>query len=238
MKHISTVIICITLFFALWHSTQLVSEYKNVKKYKEDLAEINKINYGLFNIRIWKEQALQVFEKRVESFEISAKAYDEVVIELEKYLRGINKDYIESGKIFEGIFKSAENNPNINKVFLKLIKENTAPQVKMLNIPSYIPGMAKQLASELKKQEPRLRDIMREELKKILKDDDGQDFIDPRSAIFSLYNTQNIGEANIELQRRIDISSLYFFCAGCHLPPRTHRNFLHRPHRRRHAFFL
>jgi hypothetical protein len=50
---------------------------------------------------------------------------------------------------------------SVNKVFLKLIKDNTAPQIKNLEIKRYIPGMAVQLADELKKQEPQLRDIMR-----------------------------------------------------------------------------
>ncbi|MFZ1750672.1 MAG: paraquat-inducible protein A [Saprospiraceae bacterium] len=200
------IIITISSIFLLagYTSISLITSYRSLKTYQEDLAEINKINYGLFNLRIWKSEALKVFEHRIGEFEISPKAYDQVVIELDKYLRGINKQYIESGKIFENIFNDAEKNPNVNKVLLKMIKENTAPQIKFLNIPQYIPSMAVQLADELKKQEPQLKDIMRAELKKIIKDDDESTFVDPRAGVFSKYSTTDITTTNTKLKDLID----------------------------------
>lgn len=96
------------VLFSSMKTIDLINVSKSMKVYKEDLAEINKINYGLFNITIWKEEALKVFENRIAEFEISPKAYDQVIVELEKYLRGINREYIESGKIFEQIFADAE----------------------------------------------------------------------------------------------------------------------------------
>ena len=196
MKPFLTVLIAGLILFSTWHTINLLSSYRTLKSAKEDLAEINKINYGLFNITIWKEEALKVFENRIGQFEISPKAYDQVIVELEKYLRSINKDYIESGKIFEKIFADAEKNEKINKIFLKLIKENTKPQIKLLNIPQYIPGMAVQLANELKKQEPQLRDIMRVELKKILKNDSINIYSDPRLVIYQKYGASDQIAAN------------------------------------------
>ena len=196
MKPFLTVLIAGLILFSTWHTINLLSSYRTLKSAKEDLAEINKINYGLFNITIWKEEALKVFENRIGQFEISPKAYDQVIVELEKYLRSINKDYIESGKIFEKIFADAEKNEKINKIFLKLIKENTKPQIKLLNIPQYIPGMAVQLANELKKQEPQLRDIMRVELKKILKNDSINISSDPRLVIYQKYGASDQIAAN------------------------------------------
>jgi DNA-binding ferritin-like protein (Dps family) len=66
---------------------------------------------GLFNMQLWKKEAMRVFENRIGQFEISEKAYSQVEKELEKYLHGINKEYIESGKIFSNIFADAEKNP-------------------------------------------------------------------------------------------------------------------------------
>jgi hypothetical protein len=203
VKKITIIIVSILLIAAGYKSILLINDYKILKSYKEDLAEINKINYQLFNLRIWKSEALKVFENRITEFEISPRAYDQVKVELEKYLKGINRDYIESGKIFQKIFEDAEKNPNINKVFLKLIKENTAPQIKNLNIPQYIPGMAVQLSNELKKQEHQLRDIMREELKKILKDDDQRNFTDPRQSIYDKYGADDITNTNLIINNRI-----------------------------------
>ena len=199
MKHFITLVIAGLILFSSWQTIGLLSSYSTLKSAKEDLAEINKINYGLFDITIWKEEALKVFENRIGLFEISPKAYDQVIVELEKYLRSINKDYIENGKIFEKIFADAEKNEKINKIFLKLIKENTKPQLKLLNIPQYIPGMAIKLANELKKQEPQLRDIMREELKKILKNDENSNFSDPRLSIYQKYGATDIATTNQKL---------------------------------------
>lgn len=199
MKHFITLVIAGLILFSSRQTIGLLSSYSTLKSAKEDLAEINKINYGLFDITIWKEEALKVFENRIGQFEISPKAYDQVIVELEKYLRSINKDYIESGKIFEKIFADAEKNEKINKIFLKLIKENTKPQLKLLNIPQYIPGMAIKLANELKKQEPQLRDIMREELKKILKNDENSNFSDPRLSIYQKYGAADIATTNQKL---------------------------------------
>lgn len=220
MKHGIILIVSLLIGFSIWKTFQLIPDYKKLKSYKEDIAEINKINYGLFNLQIWKKQALGVFENRISEFEISPKAYRQVEKELEKYLHGINKEYIESGKIFKNIFADAEKNPNINKVFLKLIKDNTAPQIKNLKIPQYIPGMAIELAQELKKQEPQLRDIMREELKKILKDNDSTVYNDPRTPIFSKYGATEILSANSEINKKIteaekSIDLLILWVFGC-----------------------
>ena len=168
MKYFVYFLLAILGILAFRNGGSLIRSYSALHILKEDLAEINRVNYGLFNMQLWKKEAMRVFENRIGQFEISEKAYDQVEIELEKYLHGINKEYIESGKIFNNIFADAEKNPSVNKVFLKLIKDNIAPQIKNLAIKQYIPGMAVQLAAELKKQEPQLRDIMRSELKKIL----------------------------------------------------------------------
>ena len=203
MKYIVSIIVSTFLVFASYFAINLHYDYKLLKENKEDLAEINKINYGLFNIQHWKIEALKVFENRISEFEISEKAYDQVIIELEKYLRGLNKEYIDSGKIFENIFAEAEKNEKVNKFFLKLIKENTGVQIKLLNIPKYIPGMAVELANELKKQEPQLRDIMRAELKKIIKDEDLQTYVDPRQNIYDKYKTKDLAETNELLTSKI-----------------------------------
>lgn len=191
-----------------YQSYILVIKYQNHKAFKEDLAEINKINYGLFNLQLWKQEALKVFENRIAEFEISPKAYDQVEKELEKYLRSINKDYVENGKIFENIFAEAEKNEKVNKFLLNMIKEKAPEQLKALDIPKFIPSMAVQLAKELKKQEPQLRDVMRIELKKIIKDEDLNSYNDPRQKIFSKYGQNNLLSTNNLLNNKIQESQL------------------------------
>ncbi len=204
MKQVIIVILSVLLVLGSYRALLLASKYKELKAYKEDLAEINKINYNLFNLQLWKQEALKVFENRIALFEISPKAYDQVEKELEKYLRNINRDYIENGKIFKKIFEDAEKDPKINKFILKMIKENAPAQIQALNIPKFIPSMAVQLAGELKKQEPQLRDIMRAELKKIIKDEDLNSYRDPRRKIFEKYSQPDITATNSFLSNIID----------------------------------
>lgn len=205
MKYFVYFLLAILGILAFRNGGSLIRSYAALHILKEDLAEINRVNYGLFNMQLWKKEAMRVFENRIGQFEISEKAYSQVEKELEKYLHGINKEYIESGKIFNNIFADAEKNPNVNKVFLKLIKDNTAPQIKNLEIKRYIPGMAVQLADELKKQEPQLRDIMRNELKKILTDTDSTTINDPREMIYSKYGVTERKAATELLNEKISV---------------------------------
>ncbi|MBK8054698.1 MAG: paraquat-inducible protein A [Saprospiraceae bacterium] len=205
MKYFVYFLLAILGMLAFRNGGSLIRSYAALHILKEDLAEINRVNYGLFNMQLWKKEAMRVFENRIGQFEISEKAYSQVEKELEKYLHGINKEYIESGKIFTNIFADAEKNPSVNKVFLKLIKDNTAPQIKNLEIKRYIPGMAVQLADELKKQEPQLRDIMRNELKKILTDTDSTTINDPREMIYSKYGVTEQKAATELLNEKISV---------------------------------
>ncbi|MBK8625245.1 MAG: paraquat-inducible protein A [Saprospiraceae bacterium] len=208
MKQLTIIILSLMLSFGTYKAYLLVSKYQSHKILKEDLAEINKINYGLFNLQLWKEEALSVFENRIAEFEISPKAYRQVEKELEKYLHDINKDYIENGKIFENIFAEAEKSEKVNKFILNMIKENAPAQIRALNIPKFIPSMAIQLASELKKQEPQLRDIMRIELKKIIEDEDFNIYMDPRINFYEKYGQKDLPTTNAILEKMINASQI------------------------------
>lgn len=191
------------LTYCAFKAVSLIQDYRIYTILKEDQAEINKVNYGLFNLQIWKREAMAVFQNRVQDFEIAPSAYQEIEIELEKYLNNIYRDYIESGKIFAGVFENAEKSETVNKFFLKLIKENVGEQIQNLHIRRFIPGMAKELAGELKKQEPRIKEVMQSELKKMLQDDSTENYRDPRSAIYAKYNTASLEEANLLLKEKI-----------------------------------
>ncbi len=203
LQYLWSIIVGLTLSYAAYQGWQLCQYHKIIEVHKADLAEINKINYGLFDISRWKKEALSVFDKRIDEFEISEQAYVQVKKELEKYLREIDKKYIVTGKVFEPIFVEAEQNPKINKVFLKLLKDNTVPQIKELNIPKFIPGMAVDMADELRKQEPQLRDIMREELHKMIKDTT-LSINDPRRSIYTKYNQTDHAGTVKYLKEQID----------------------------------
>jgi DNA-binding ferritin-like protein (Dps family) len=204
LSGVSAFVILCTIIYAGILAKNLIAEYSTLTQLREDRAEINKINYGLFNLQLWKTEAMAVFQNRIQDFEIAPSAYQEVEKELEKYLRNIYRDYIESGRIFSGIFEKAEQNEAVNKFFLRMIKDNVGEQIKNLHIQKFIPGMAHELALELKKQEPRIKEVMQQELKKMLKDEDGPRSEDPRMKIYEKYGLTCMDDTNSYLDRQID----------------------------------
>ncbi|MCB9327209.1 MAG: hypothetical protein H6572_00810 [Lewinellaceae bacterium] len=153
----------------------------------------------------WKKKTLGLFEDKLKDFKISSTAYKDVQVELEKYLNGIYKEYIESGKIFDQIFADAEKNGKINKFLLKLFKENISEQIGLLDIKGHIPQMAAQMAQELKKNEPRIKDIIREEMGSFLKDTDKYSYVDPRISIYEKYGFTELDSTLVQLRTDIPI---------------------------------
>lgn len=171
---------------------QLHEEYSQQRQRQEDYAEITKLDYGLFNMQLWKEKSIGVFTDNISEFEISDAAYGDVKVELRKYLYNVYDEYIATGKIFNQIFEDAEKEGKVNKILLKMIKSNVSEQIEKLNIKSYIPSMAEQMAKELEKNEPRLKEIMQSELKKLVTFEEKYPVKDPRLKIFQRYEESDL----------------------------------------------
>ena len=182
----------------------LNTEYKAFQELKEDYAYVTKIDFGLFNIKEWREKALAVFTEQIQNFTISPSAYTEVQKELELYLYRVYADYIANGYILDQIFKDAEQNKKINPVLLNMIKAGIGPQIQQLNIPKYIPGMAAQLSQELKKNEPRIKEVMQGELRRMMINEDRYPTIDPREKIYTKYNQTDLTSTKTHLKSLID----------------------------------
>jgi hypothetical protein len=168
-------------------SSRLITQSKLIQQKEEHYAQITKIDYGLFNLRSWKDKALSIFTKRLNEFEISSGAYGQVERELRSYLYGIYKDYFVSGKLFDQLFKEAEEKKSIPPVLLNMFKKNLPEQIKNLNIEANIPSMAKMLAKEMQKKEPAIKAVLKSELDKILVDADTTIVIDPRDELLTSY---------------------------------------------------
>jgi hypothetical protein len=203
MKNFGTTIIIILLAVAAWLSTSLYSIQQKYSEKKELYAEINKIDFGLFNLHAWRDQALSAFAGQISNFKIDDAAYDEVEDEFQVYLQRIYKDYVESGQLFEPIIKDAEQNEAINKFLLNLLKQNLVPQIKELNIPKYIPSMAKELTLELRKNEPRIKAVLSQELNKLLQYQDRYPSLDRRAPLFAALGVRDLDEANSMLRGEI-----------------------------------
>lgn len=177
--------------YGLYRTHQIKSELK------EDFAEINKINYGLFNLDLWKQKALAIFDDKIGEFKIAPGVYKELEAEVMVYLDDVYDEYIGSGKLVDEIIAEAEESGSINKVFLKLIKGNIGEQIQKLNIDKQLPTIAKAISKEIKNNEPKIRYYIQEGLEDILfAGAEEVDFIDPRTEIYEKYKTNNLEDAN------------------------------------------
>ncbi len=223
VKVLLSIVLTLVLALAITRAVEMRKSYHELMELKEDYAFITKIDFGLFNMKEWRDKALSVFSDQIEHFEISSEAYDEVDKELRKYLRSVYKTYIENGRLFDQIFKDAEKNGKINKFLLNLFKDNVGTQIQKLDIPKYIPSMAKQLGEELKKNEPRLKEVMQSELKAMLQYTDKYPQQDPRTKVYSKYKQKDFESTKLFLGEKIqletnnrkdEIRSLYMILLG------------------------
>lgn len=177
---------------------------KEQSELKEQLASINRINYGLFNIQLWKEKAIDIFEERIENFKIDPQVYKEVQGQLNNYLIQIYKDYFESGRIVdEFVSQQEKDGKKINTFLLKMVKDNIGETLKSFDIKSKIPGISKQLLDELRKNEPQLKGYLKKELNQLIFENNPAIYTDPREAVYKYYNTTSLEECNAYLQSKI-----------------------------------
>ena len=197
-------LISVVILFSTYRGYKMRQSYIAYQELKEDYAYITKIDFGLFNMKAWRDKALSVFTEQVENFSVSKEAYDEVEIELRKYLNTVYKDYVANGKLFDQIFEDAERSGKVNKVLLNLFRNNIGSQIEKLNIPQYIPSMASQLAKELKNNEPRIKEVMQSEIKAMMKMEDKFPQLDPRQAIYDKYNKSDFEATKVYLKSEIE----------------------------------
>ncbi|MCB0648243.1 MAG: paraquat-inducible protein A [Saprospiraceae bacterium] len=181
-----------SLGFFLHRAVGLVSHSTDLQELEENHAALIKIEYGLFNLDGWKSIAYDVFYDRIQNFEISESAYDEVNVEMLSYLRGVYKDYIKSGKIFEQVFKEAEEKKTIPPLMLNVFKTSLPVQIENLEIERQLPGIARVLTNELKKREPKIKSVLTSELSKLVGNSDTLIRRDIRMEIAQFYGQDSI----------------------------------------------
>lgn len=187
MRSILTVIIAVLIAAAAYFSVQYYDAIMFRKDLKEDLAEINKVNYELFNLEIWKDQALGIFQQRIKDFEISEETYVVLDKQVREYLHRMYREQIESGKLIDMILTKMEEGGKINKMFLKLIKSNVDEQIQDLNLKGQIPVLSRQVTAEIKRNEPLLKSYLQQELLRLVIDDANQVKRDRRAIIYNKY---------------------------------------------------
>lgn len=203
MRYVILLIVGLLIAASVKFGMDLYTENRTKNIYQYDYAEINKVNYGLFNIQLWKEKALDIVEGRINSFKLSDEAYDQISGQIELYLYKMYDDYFTSGKLIDEIYASLEESGTVNKIFMKMMRGTVEDQLQNLDLKSKIPQLAAQLNKEIKKNEPEIRKVLQKELLNMVMADEQADFIDRRERIYQRYDFENAAETNEYLQKEI-----------------------------------
>lgn len=174
-------------------------------KLNEEYSEVNRINYGLFNIQLWKKKAFDLFRDKADDFTISPDVYTDVEQQLTVYLESVYKEYIGSGKLFNEMLADAEESGKINKFFATMIRDNIGEQIEKLDLKAKLPGIAKNLSQELKNNEPKLKEYIAEGLESILFEGEAAVYKDPRANFFISKGVASVEEYNDKTLKEVDV---------------------------------
>lgn len=205
MKYILFVILTGLTAFGAVEGYGLYQQQQKISHLKADYADINKINYGLFNLDLWKKKAMTIFDDKIGEFKISPDVYNQLEGEVMIYLDNVYEEYIGSGKLMNEMITEAEESGSVNKIFLTLIKSNIGDQIKKLNIDKQLPTIAKAISKEIKSNEPKIRYYIEEGLQDMLfAGAENVEIVDPRTAVYNLYGTENLEVTNEAILKQIE----------------------------------
>jgi len=203
MRYILIILISLGLIYGAYEGYNLRKLTKEQTEYKEALAEMNRINYGLFNMELWKDKALTIFMNRIDKFELNPQVYNEIDRELQVYLGKLYVEWISSGALTDLLLNEGERQGKIPKVMGMMLKKNIADIVRGLNLNREIPTYAKVLTAEIQKNEPMLVGYLQEALKGMLFDATSSAMKDARQPIYEHYGFTTLEETNSNLRERV-----------------------------------
>lgn len=205
MKYILFVLLTGLTAYGATEGYGLYKDQQQISQLKADHADINKINYGLFNLDLWKKKVMAIFDDKLGEFKISPDVYKQLEDEVMIYLDNVYEEYIGSGKLVNEMIAEAEESGSVNKFFLKMVKDNIGDQIKNLNIDKQLPTIAKAISKEIKANEPKIRYYIEEGIQDMLfAGAEDVEIIDPRTAVYKLYGAEDLEGANMAILSQIE----------------------------------
>ena len=203
MRYILTFSILAGLLFGGFNGYQLRKLTQEQTEYKEVLAEINRINYGLFNMELWKEKAVDIFSKRINDFVVPPKAYEDIEAELRVYLNSLYKEWLLSGKLVNQFVEEAEKSGKMNKFIAKMAKDYFGKEMKNFGLEKRIPAIAATFTEEIKRNEPMIAGYLKQGLQGLLFDESTINIKDLRESIYDHYGHSSLKDTNKDLSNRV-----------------------------------
>ena len=203
MRYLLIVLLLLGLCYGAMEGYQLRKLSQEQTTYKETLADINRINYGLFNVDLWKDKAVDIFTNRIDEFRLNPAVYDDIEVELAKYLRSLYVEYISSGNLANMLIDEGVKQRKLNVMIGNLLKSNVSDIIRGLKLQKQIPAYAKVLSKEIKKNEPMLTGYLREALHNMLFDADKGVMADARKGIYENYGHTTLEDTNQDLKEKV-----------------------------------
>jgi len=201
MKIVINLLLVVSLFFGCWKGYEYYKSSAALNELKYDYAEINKINYGLFNVALWKDKIFDIVEKKTEEFDIRPEDVRSFQGQIEDYLYKMHEDYIESGKLIEMLMDNKDN--KVTSMLMGMFKGNITKQLENLDFKDRIPSMAEQIMHEFEKKLPELKERITEQVSNMLMESSTSNLVDKREAIYADYGVADLASTNIILKEKV-----------------------------------
>ena len=162
------------------------------KEKMEDYAEINMVNYELFNLQLWKEKTLDIVKKKIHEFEISETTYEVLDDQIQQYLDVMYQQYFVRGELGDIIIEEVKRSGNVNAFLVKMIESQVPDLLKEIDLKPQIPVFSDQIVQEIRKNEPLIRQYMQQELLRLVIDEETGIYRDRREVIYQKYGQADV----------------------------------------------
>jgi len=220
MKYILIGLTAVALLATAYFSKDLYDVVHERKAKMEDYAEINMVNYELFNMQLWKDKTLEIIDGEIKAFSFSEETYEVLDDQIQNYARVIHKTYIEEGELTGIILSELKANGTVNKLFMTIIEQQLPDIIKSLNLKPQIPALADQIVGEIRANEELIKGYLQQELLRLVLDEETGRYLDRREVIYSKYNQPDLATTDQYLLtdvQRLDgeiSSAIMIVCLG------------------------
>lgn len=202
MKYILPILAFCIIALSGKFAFDLHKEYQIKTTLQYDFAEVNRVNYGLFNLQLWKDKAIEIMQTKVKEFKISPKMYTSLEKEVDKYIDEVYEQYFSTEKLAAQINDNLKES-KVPKMFLKMFAGNIEEQIDKFDIKGKLPAIAKQISKEIKKNEPQIQAYVQKEILNMVMADTESQFVERRTSIYEKYGKPDLDQTNSEIKIRL-----------------------------------
>lgn len=203
MKNLLIGLIVVLIGGAGFLAKDLYSTVHERKQKMEDYAEVNMVNYELFNMQLWKEKALDIIDAEIKAFNFTEETYVALDDQIKSYVNAMYKIYFEQGELSKVIIAEVKNNSDINPFIVKMVESQVPDLIKSLNLKPQIPVLSKQIVSEIRANEPLIKEYLQKELLRLVLDEDTAEYIDRRELVYAKYNQPDLAATDTFLKAEV-----------------------------------